>query len=176
MPRIPRNVLDQFLRGVRSRSDENWTSMELLLEKRNYGVAIGLLRQEIDTFVRLVYLDAVDDVAAAALITKSVQGKKWPVRDRDMVNTATSSYFWVEIAYRFGCKLVHLSDFHDYQSVDPFSTISETDKQTIIGFLRGHHGYKDEEINLARFVDFMPLIMKKIRGKVADYSSTLQRR
>jgi len=93
-----------------------------------------------------------------------------------MVNVAKASYFWVEIAYEFGCKLIHLSKIHDYRAVDPFNTISPSDKQAIIGFLRMYHQYEDHDIDLGRFVGVLPKVMEKIRGKVREYSSVLQGR
>jgi hypothetical protein len=159
-----------------SRSDENWNTLELLLRERRFGVAIGLLRQEIDTFIRLVYLDTIDDPQAAKLINGWAQGKRWPVRDAVMVSVAEKSYFWVEIAYEFGCKLIHLSDFHDYQAIDPFGTMPIESKRTIIGFLRTHHGYTNPDIDLAEFVELMPPVMNKIRRKVIDYALRLDTR
>jgi hypothetical protein len=155
------------------------------LKQRQYGTAIGLLRQEIDTFVRLVYLDALDDPEAWRLIEDLVKGKKWRrikgghrqrITDREMVKLAQTRYFWVEKAYQFACKLIHLSDFHDYQSVDPFTTIPTSDKRTIMNFLRGYHGYRDNDIDLPRFIELLPKVMVKIRGKVEEYCDALERR
>ena len=94
---IPGHILAPFLRAVRARSDENWASFGALLKERNFGNAIGLLRLEIDTFLRLVYLQSVDDVTASVLISDFLKGSRWRcrtgskvrfVRDRDMVNLA----------------------------------------------------------------------------------------
>jgi len=185
MDGISKTILDRFLRTVRSRSAENSTSLSLLLKKRQYGTAIGLLRQEIDTFVRLVYLDALDDPEAARLIEALVKGKTWSrikgghqqrITDREMVELAQARYFWIEKAYQFGCKLIHLSDFHDYESVDPFTAISNSDKQTIIDFLRDYHGYRGNDIDLPRFIELLSKVMKKIRSKVGEYCDALEHR
>jgi hypothetical protein len=182
---ITPEILDPFLRTVRARSDEHWSSLEVLLRENKLAVATGLLRQEIDTFVRLVYLESLDDETAAGLIVDFMQGKQWTrkigtkkcrITDREMVNAAKASYFWVEIAYEFGCKLIHLSKIHDYRSVDPFSTISPDDKRTIINFLRAYHQYQRHDIDLPCFVGVLPKVMEKIRGKVDNYSSALEKR
>ena len=182
---IPGQILDPFLRVVRARSAENWTSFGALLKERNFGNAIALLRLEIDTFLRLVYLQSVDDVTASTLISDFLKGRRWKcrvkskvrlVRDRDMVNLAKREYFWVEIAYDFGCQLIHLSKIHDYETVDPFAMMAPQAKQTIIDFLREYHQYQGQDIDLPRFVAVVPKVMGKIRGKVRAYSSALEQR
>ena len=84
--------------------------------------------------------------------------------------------FWVEIAYDFGCELIHLSKIHDYETVDPFAKMAPQAKQTIINFLRGYHQYQGHDIDLPRFVAVVPKVMGKIRDKVREYSSALEQR
>lgn len=173
--------LDQFLRAARFRSEQNKAALDLLLKAHIYAIAIGLLRQEIDTFVRLVYLQSVDAPLANELIAQFVRGERWSrkkklITDGEMVELAQAKHFWVEKAYRFGCKLIHLSDFHDYQSVDPFTTIPTSDKRTIMNFLRDYHGYRENDIDLPRFIELLPKVMVKIRGKVEKYCDALERR
>jgi hypothetical protein len=132
-----------------------------------------------------VYLSGSDGSTAVDLIAASVRGEKWTRRDkgrrrvitdREMVDIAKATYFWVEIAYRFGCGLIHLSNLHDYKSIDPFTTIPSKDRQIIISFLQSHHGYRDNDIDFQRFIPQLPKVMKKIHGKVADYCSDLEKR
>lgn len=174
--------IDRFYRLVQNRTDENRKSLDVLLDSGNYSVAIGLLRQEIDTFIRLVYLAKISDDEAKRLITDLVNGKKWKhtvgrgerITDREMVNEAKIQYFWVEIAYAFGCKLIHLSEIHDYKNVDPLTTISSNDKYEIIEYLKSYHGYRDTDIDIERFILFLPNVMEKIRGKVIEYNNQLK--
>jgi hypothetical protein len=165
--------LDQFLRAARFRSEQNRAALDLLLKAEIYGIAIGLLRQEIDTFVRLVYLESVDERTAASLLTQFVDGKRWSrggrlIRDGEMIEIAKAPNEWVRIAYDFGCKLIHFSMLHECKSIDPFVRISSEDRQTIVGFLRSYHGYRDADIDLRRFVRFLPKVMNKISGKIEN--------
>jgi hypothetical protein len=148
----------------------------------SYGIAIGLLRQEIDTFVRLVYLDAIGKRRAHQLIEEFAAGKRWTVlgskkriTDREMVDVAAQRYFGVEIAYRFGCELIHLSKLHDYKSVDPFSVIDVEEQRVIVQFLHDYHGYPDGDIDFGRFSKLLPVVMNKISGKVAEYCCAVER-
>lgn len=159
-------------------------SVDILINSRNYSVAIGLLRQEIDTFIRLVYLAKVSDDEAKRLITDIVDGQQWKhksgnggrITDREMVNEAKQQYFWVEISYEFGCRLIHLSEFHDYENIDPFTRISFTDKKEIISYLKSYHGYIETDIDIERFIALLPKVMKKIQDKVVEYNDQLSKR
>ena len=176
--------IDRFHRLVQNRTKENMNSVNVLINSGNYSVAIGLLRQEIDTFVRLVYLAKVSDIEAKQLVSDLVAGKQWQhksgkggrITDREMVNEAKQQYFWVEIAYEFGCKLIHLSEIHDYENIDPFTRISINDKKEIISYLKSYHGYGETNIDIERFINFLPMVINKIQGKVIQYNDQLLKR
>ena len=50
------NLLERFLEQVEARTIENQKSFELLYENECFGVCIGIIRQEIDTLLRVSYL------------------------------------------------------------------------------------------------------------------------
>lgn len=172
-----------FLRAVRARSKENQSAFSDSLSSQHLGVAIGLLRQEIDSFVRLVYLDSVHSPDAQKLLQEFADGERWTissgksrVTDRTMVDIAKANYFWVEIAYTFGCKLIHLSQLADYNTTDPFQQMPPDDLNEIVGYLRQYHGYSDGDIDLPRFTVLLPNVMNKIAGKVEEYCEKLDQR
>lgn len=92
--------LSEFLIQVKSRSTENRNAFRLLSESKLYGVAIGLLRQELDSLIRVSYLWLPETPVAVAqsLIEKSVRGAIWKVvnhngkevklTDRNMISLA----------------------------------------------------------------------------------------
>ncbi len=135
--------LNIFLSQAKQRSNENEKSFKLLVDNECYGVAIGLLRQELDTLIRLCYLwspETTNDVANS-LIEKSVNGEQWrvvnhngksvKVFERDMLDLSSSLGGWENVIYSFGCKLIHLTDYHLYKTEDPFTKIEEIDKKEI---------------------------------------------
>lgn len=175
--------LSDFIRAAEARSNENAESLILLLDAGRLGNAVGLLRQEIDTFIRLVYLSRIEETEVERLITAFVNGEQWRhcngnrrITDREMVDIAKEQYSWVEVAYRFGCGLVHLSNLHDYENVDPFTQIPVEDKSEIVSYLGDYHGYRGLDIDMPRFIEMLPAVMQKICGKVASYSKALTRR
>jgi hypothetical protein len=106
-----------FARQVRSRSNEHRHAMELLSRARLAGQMVSVLRQELDSMVRVIYLLAQDIPRRTALIESSVAGKRWlkqnsrsPVTDKEMVELAQHLRGWTSSVYKFGCAFIHLSN------------------------------------------------------------------
>ena len=55
------NYLEKFSAQINARTLENTEAFEVLFDKQLYGVCIGLLRQELDTLMRLTYLNTLED-------------------------------------------------------------------------------------------------------------------
>jgi len=118
-------------RQVRRRSHENQMAFRLLMQTELVGPVVGLLRQELDSMIRVIYLLSIKDmVYRADLIEASVNGKRWKgpdgksISDRMMVNKTQSLHRWAQSVYSFGCGFIHLSRNHDYLAIDPFKSIS----------------------------------------------------
>lgn len=66
-----------FLRQVRSRSREHLQAMQLLAPARLAGQMVSVLRQELDSMVRVIYLLTQKPERRELLIEASVKGEKW---------------------------------------------------------------------------------------------------
>lgn len=97
--------------------------------------AFSLLRQELDSMIRVIYLLAVKDPhERSRLIKATLRGERWKVQtargkfrdvtDREMVDLAQGLQGWTQSVYRFGCAFVHLSDFHNHLVQNPFRKLS----------------------------------------------------
>jgi hypothetical protein len=85
----------------------------------------AILRQELDSMVRVIYLLTQTVEHRTLLINTSVQGKKWPkVTDKEMVDIAQKLQSWTQSAYKFSCAFIHLSGLHDYKHRDPLLLLS----------------------------------------------------
>lgn len=181
--------LQVFCRQVRSRSAEHQRAMALVFPAGLTSVAIGILRQELDSMVRVIYLLSIRDRAQRrALLSASVNGKKWEmptprgkretVTDRKMVAIADADVGggWVNRVYRFGCGFIHLSDLHDYQSRDPFLLLDDFDRESIIEQINKYHnGSLTSAVTLEDIVAYVPAIHKKIATNLEFYLGELER-
>ena len=70
---------NKFIRQVGFRQDENRKSFYLLYDKKIYGVCIGLLRQELDTLIKLCYLthENTTENERNRLMEMSLSGEHW---------------------------------------------------------------------------------------------------
>ncbi len=91
------------------------------------GQMVAILRQELDSMVRVIYLLAQSPDRRDLLIDSSVNREKWlqhnskgAVTDKEMVDLAQRLQGWTRSVYKFGCAFIHLSSLHDYNARDPF--------------------------------------------------------
>jgi len=95
-------TLDTFCRQVRARSAEHKAAVMLLSQQNLISPLIAILRQELDSMIRVIFLlSLADREYRTQLIDAAVNGSKWThkgkrsrITDRDMVNVATQLRGW----------------------------------------------------------------------------------
>lgn len=156
--------------------------MELLANNDLAGQMIVVLRQELDSMVRVIYLRAQNSELRGLLIEASVRGEKWAkqgsraaVTDKEMVALAQGLQGWTQSVYKFGCAFIHLSKFHDYNDRDPLLELPDDERMDILQHLRNYHGGPagDPE-SFGELVPYLPRILKKISGNLECYLKELE--
>ena len=182
------HAAQQYFSQAKARSKENQEAFALLHAKQLFGVCIGLLRQELDTLVNLCYLEHHDSTHAEAvrLMEQSAKGKKWEkvsakgkysrITDREMVNLASRLGGWEKLIYDFGCKLVHLSNFHIYQTNDPVASLPIEERERLIEYLKSYHSYPKTSISMQDVADYLPEVMAKLSRNVESCIKRLEGR
>lgn len=163
--------LDAFCRQVRARSAEHRNAVGALRDMP--GQVVSVLRQELDSLVRVVFLLAQqDEPYRQQLISNAVSGRKWTrkgtrkgVADREMVELTDRLHGWTRSVYSFGCAFIHLSSLHDYRTRDPLAQISEDERNAIISHLRYYHG--GPNVDTPTFGDVVPML-PRVFVKIAD--------
>ena len=142
---------------------------------------MGILRQELDSLIRVSYLWHEDTAIKEGikLIQDTVEGRQWKklttkgkeirITDREMVELARHLGGWENTIYDFGCKLIHLSNFHSYKSSDPFSNLPEKEKVDIIGYLENYHNYPHSNLSLDLLKPYLPKVMTKLKENIDFY-------
>jgi hypothetical protein len=178
----PNTSLATFCRTVKMRSAENREAMSRLVAGALFGNAIGVLRQELDSLIRVMYLLNVGDKTyRQKLIDDTVAGRRWRRRDskayitdREMVEAANRMHGWSKSVYRFGCAFIHLSKLHDYHTKDPFIALPEEERTQILDHLRRYHGgLHGEHPTFADVVPYLPRVLDKISSNLEVYVSDL---
>jgi hypothetical protein len=172
-----------FCRQVRARSAEHQRAIFALLHANAPGMLVGLLRQELDSMVRVIFVLAQKDAQyRRQLLAASVRGERWKkkggkgyVTDREMVDLATKLKQWTQSVYKFGCAFIHLSSLHDHAARDPVKRLSGDERKALFEHLRHYHGGPppDRE-TFDDVVCLVPMVFDKIAGNLDSYLKTLE--
>lgn len=176
-----------FCNIIRNRSEENRKAIQCFSNSRDVlSPAFSILRQELDSMIRVVFLLTIDDLAERErLIVSTLKGERWKMRtskgkwrdvtDREMVEFAQQLHGWTQSVYKFGCSFVHLSDFHNYLTENPFDKLEHSEKQDILSHMRYYHGGPlNDKPNMAELASYVPRVLDKIAGNLECYLKQLE--
>ena len=176
--------LEIFCRQVRKRSSENRKARALLHRNALTGSVVSILRQELDSMVRCIFLLSIaDNEYRMKLLADSVSGKLWRtkddksrVTDREMVDLANRLHGWTRNVYAFGCGFIHLSALHDYADRDPLAQLAPQDRKEIALYLRNYHGVAMDEDTTFRDIEaVLPAVFEKISSNLECELQDLER-
>ena len=180
---VPMDNLEIFCRQVRARSNDHRNAIRLLHSGGISSQIVSILREELDSMIRVIYLLSISDMAYRdKLIKASVEMRKWtekgsnkPITDRKMVDLANKLQGWTESVYRFGCGFIHLSSFHDYKERDPMDIISVEEKENILKHMRNYHGGSLEpDPKFDDLIFYLPMVFEKIAENLECYVRNLE--
>jgi hypothetical protein len=172
-----------FCRQVRERSKENRTAIQILHRNALTGNIMGILRQELDSMIRCIFLLSVADMQyRKQLIHDSISGKAWrtkdgkrKITDKEMVDLSKNLHGWTQNLYTFGCGFIHLSAFHDYKDRDPFESLTSDERHNIAHYLHYYHGFvMNDNAKLRDIVYVLPGVFQKISDNLECYVKDLE--
>ena len=175
-----------FVQTIRNISIENRKSITLLLSANLFGNSFSIIRQELDSMIRVIYLLHVIDLQEREqLIKQTLSGEKWQVNnvkgkrviitDKDMVELANSLFGWTQSVYKFGCSFIHLSDFHNYLVSDPFQKLEYEERRNIVKHINNYHSASlSSDSKIEDFFPFVYAIFDKISSNLGCYLEHLE--
>jgi len=168
--------LNIFIRILTERSNENTASIVTLYNQKLFGTCLSLLRQELDSLIRVCYLHTLSDTSEIErLIDDTINGIEWKkngnrITDRKMVNIASQYNHWAPEVYDFGNCFTHLTNFHNYKHNDPLKNIDEKGKLTIKQYLSSYHGFPTKkELTFENVIPYLPKIAEKVSNNLKSY-------
>lgn len=175
------DVKQKFIELIQKRSKENAESLSDDFAKRRLGKCLETLRTELDSFIRVMYLGRISDInERERLIHQTLSGEKWTVlthnnklkqvTDKDLVDKANELFGYVHYVYKFGCGFIHLSDFHNYATTNPFDKLTETEKADVKYYLNQYHHFSiDNELTVDNIANYIPNVFEKISSNLMFY-------
>ena len=173
----------KFIRLTRDRSHDNTVAIKTLHAQQLYGQATSILRQELDSLIRVCYLLTITDPnERLRLIDDTINGSKWKVNgknvtDRNMVDVASQYNHWAPEVYSFGNSFTHLTNYHDFKNSDPLNQLSANEKATIKNYLKTYHFFPDgEDVTFESVIPLIPQVAMKVSDNLNRYLDDLENR
>lgn len=180
---------EKFCEMVSERSREHAVAFERLCQFPAPLIApcFGILRQELDSMVRVIFLLSITDIVERRrLIQSTLDGSHWQVmsengiyrrvRDREMVELSQKLQGWTQSVYKFGCAFIHLSNFHNHLTQNPFETLSDEERHDVLTHMRAYHGGQhSDHPDMAELAEYLPRVLEKVRDNLEFYVEELSK-
>lgn len=173
----------ELIKLIKARSDEHEVAFSRIHDLP--GSMMSILRQELDSLIRVLYLLSMPDMAERArLMACTVRGERWSVltakhkqavvTDAMMVEVAEKFEGWARSVYKFGCAFIHLSNFHGYNAQNPLESISAEERADILSHMRHYHGGPaSDNPSFHELASYFPRVFEKIKGNLEFYLDSL---
>lgn len=176
--------INKFCTVLRKRSAEHAEAMSRMRDLP--GLMASILRQELDSMVRVIYLLTISDLKERKrLINQTLNGEVWTVltdkgktkkvTDRDMVELSNKLQGWTLSVYKFGCSFIHFSNFHNYSIENPFEFLEPEEQANILVHMRHYHGGPhNNNPSFQELASYFPDVFKKIASNLECYIKDIE--
>ena len=155
---------------------------QLLFTNGHFGQLVSILRQELDSLVRTVYLLSKDLNTRQHLIDQTLQNIKWTlpnsktvVTDRQMVDLTERLHGWTNSVYKLGCAFIHLSPLADYKNTNPFEQLTQFEVASIKQHLHNYHGFPlILPLNMDTISPYLFKVLEKVSSNLEYYIVNLE--
>lgn len=168
---------------VKKSSVENEKTIKLLYDNKLYNNAIGILRMELELYVKTLYLVNQNKNDIELLLDDFFNNIRWRneknkiLTERIIVNFADKiGYGWERISYKFACSFIHLSILQNWTNEDVTQIISNDDKKIIIQYINQYHNANlSMNCKFEDIVKYLIPIFNKIQGNLECYIKELEK-
>jgi hypothetical protein len=174
---------EQFCKILRERSAEHMSAGRLMFVNRHHGQIISILRQELDSLVRAVFLLSKDLNTRAHFINQTLQNIKWTqpnsrtvITDRQMVDLTDTLHGWTNSVYKLGCAFIHLSPLANYKNGNPFQQLTQIEIADIKQHLHNYHGFNlADELSMQTIEPYLLAVLDKVSSNLECYIQYLEK-
>ena len=167
---------------IEARSREHHEAMRVALDKGWLAIADSVLRMELDSMIRVIWLlrhpDTREQILASCVAGQGFNEGRKRISDTTLAEDAVKVNGWVQAVYHFGNTFVHLTNAHDYAVLDPFQAYER--RGEVIEFLNRYHpgkvpgGPVDDSSTLRDLDAYAPYVLEKITSRLDIYVRDLR--
>ena len=177
------NYIEKYCETVRKSSQENEKAIRLLYDNRLYKKVVGTLREELELYVKTLYLLSQSEFERERLLTdfsnniqwKNEKGKR--LTDRYLLEYASriTGYGWERLSYKFGCCFIHLSVLQNWENEDVTEIVDIQEKRVLIEYINNYHSANlNSESSFTDIMQYSLNIFKKIKENLECYLEHLE--
>ena len=167
---------------INNRLDENWKSFNILLGLKHYGNCISIMCQELDQFIRILFLLKQTLHDRKQFINNSINNQKWSrmigdnkkeyITDADIKIFAETLTGWEKSIYDFGYIFNNLSNNFNYMLKDPIKSLDDAEREIIYNYIIEYHdsGFI-KEYSINELMQVLPNIFVKIYDSIKAHSN-----
>ena len=126
--------------------------------------------QELDQYIKLLYIIKQPYDKKEHLINCSINSKKWDVLDQDIDLFAKSLTGWDLAIYEFRNVFNKLTINYNYLLRDPLNGINESEKESIYKYIKEYHDKEFiKKYTLVELVPVLPMIFSSISDNIKGF-------
>ena len=171
---------DQFRRLISKRLEENWKSFTILYDINHYGNCISILCQELDQYIRLLYLMKQPKHIKDQLLSNSINDQKWHtigndnkkvfIVDKDIEDFAKGLKGWEFDIFEFRNVFYKVNSNFNYILKDPIKGLNDSERELIYKYIREYHDSNfGNDFTIKELVPLLPVIFGRISEKIKGY-------
>ncbi|MDR6195957.1 hypothetical protein [Siphonobacter sp. SORGH_AS_0500] len=174
--------IQKFCKILRDRSLENREAGQILFERQLYGQLLSIIRQELDSQVRIIFIANNDTETREHYINQTLCNERWTrpnssakITDKQMVDFANNLNYWTQSVYKLGCAFIHLSPLAIYKDENPFSNLKPHEIEDIKQHLHEYHGFSlADDLTLENTKGYLLLVLNKISNDLNNRITSLE--
>ena len=171
---------DEYQKMIKQRLDENTKSFNILFELKNYCNCISIMCQELDQYIRLLYLVKQPAAIRDVFINNSINDKKWYsigddnkkayITDKDINEFAKILTGWEAEVFEFRKVFKNLSLNINYMLRDPIKGLDDFERSVIYEYVKKYHDPEfSYKYTIKELIPELPLIFGKISDSIHEY-------
>jgi len=171
----------EYKNMIDHRLEENWKSFNILLGLKHYGNCISIICQELDQYVRILFLLKQNAIEQENLINNSINNQKWHkigsdgkkeyITDESISSFARELSGWESEIYRFGIVFENISSNFNYVVKDPIKGLDDQERKIVYDYVKDHHDSNfPKSYTIEDLMPVFPMIFMKISNSIREYS------
>jgi hypothetical protein len=177
-------AIKEYQNIIHHQLEENWTSFNILFELKHYGNCISIMCQELDQYIRILYLLKQTKGIKDKLIECTLNNQKWftvgidnkkvYITEEQILEFTETLSGWEKGICTFGIIFRSLSNNNNYILKNPIKSLDENERLLLLEYIREYHQNDfPDNFDIENLIPILPMIFSKISESIKEYSNKI---